>query len=60
MMILAIEIQQSAYTGMTNDEIAGALNAVSATTRRAVPLAVALAEAYLELVRAATATAQRR
>lgn len=43
MMILAIEIQQPQYSGMTNDEIAGALNAVSATTRRAVPLAEALA-----------------
>lgn len=43
MMILAIEIQQPAYAGMTNDEIAGALNAVSAVTRRAVSLAEALA-----------------
>ena len=36
---LAIEIQQPAYTGMSDGEIAAALNALSAATRRAVPLA---------------------
>ena len=40
-MILANEIQQPAYAGMSDAEIAAALNAVSATTRRAVPLAEA-------------------
>jgi len=38
-MILANEIQQPQYSGMSDAEIAAALNAVSATTRRAVPLA---------------------
>lgn len=39
MTILATEIQQPQYSGMSDDEIAAALNAVSATTRRAVSLA---------------------
>lgn len=41
--MLYVEIGRDAYAGMTNDEIAGALNAVSATTRRAVSPAEALA-----------------
>lgn len=45
--ILAAEIGLPQYAGMTNDEIAAALNAVSAATRRAVPLAALLATAVL-------------
>ena len=40
---LANEIALPTYTGMSDDEIAAALNAVSAVTRRAVSLAEALA-----------------
>lgn len=40
---LADEISLPQYAGMSDDEIAAALNAVSATTRRAVSLAEALA-----------------
>ena len=47
MTILATEIQQPAYAGMSNDEIVDALNAVSASTRRAVPLSALLATAAL-------------
>jgi hypothetical protein len=43
MTILATEIQQPQYSGMSDGEIAAALNAVSATTRRAVSPAEALA-----------------
>ena len=43
MTILANEIQQPAYAGMSNDEIAAALNAASASTRRAVSLAGGMA-----------------
>lgn len=42
-MILANEIQQPQYAGMSDAEIVDALNAVSATTRRAVSLAEVLA-----------------
>ena len=45
--ILAAELQQPAYAGMSDGEIAAALNAVSASTRRAVPLAALLATAAL-------------
>jgi len=41
--ILAAELQQPQYAGMTDAEIMAALNAVSATTRRAVSPAEALA-----------------
>lgn len=41
--ILAAELQQPQYTGMSDAEIVDALNAVSATTRRAVSPAEALA-----------------
>lgn len=47
MITLATEIQQPAYAGMSDGEIAAALNAVSASTRRAVPLAALLATAAL-------------
>jgi len=47
MITLATEIQQPAYAGMSDGEIAAALNAVSASTRRAVPLASLLATAAL-------------
>ena len=46
-MILANEIQQPAYAGMSDAEIAAALNAVSATTRRAVSLSALLETAAL-------------
>lgn len=46
-MILANEIQQPAYAGMSDDEIVDALNAVSASTRRAVSLSALLATAAL-------------
>lgn len=45
--ILAAELQQPQYAGMTDAEIMAALNAVSASTRRAVPLAALLATAAL-------------
>lgn len=45
--ILAAELQQPQYTGMSDAEIVDALNAVSASTRRAVPLAALLATAAL-------------
>ncbi len=45
--ILAAELQQPQYAGMTDAEIMAALNAVSASTRRAVPLASLLATAAL-------------
>lgn len=44
---LADEISLPQYAGMTNDEIAAALNEVGASTRRAVPLAALLATAAL-------------
>ncbi|WP_347264679.1 hypothetical protein [Nitrobacter sp.] len=44
---LADEISLPQYTGMSDGEIAAALNAVSAATRRAVPLASLLAAAAL-------------
>mgnify|MGYP000929534119 CR=1 FL=1 len=44
---LANEIALPTYTGMSDAEIAAALNAVSAATRRAVPLASLLAAAAL-------------
>ena len=47
MTILATEIQQPQYSGMSDGEIVDALNAVSASTRRAVPLAALLATAAL-------------
>lgn len=47
MITLATEIQQPAYAGMSDAEIAAALNEVSAATRRAVPLASLLATAAL-------------
>lgn len=47
MTILANEIQQPAYAGMSDAEIAAALNAVSATTRRAVSLSALLETAAL-------------
>lgn len=47
MTILATEIQQPQYSGMSDGEIMAALNAVSASTRRAVPLAALLATAAL-------------
>ena len=47
MTILATEIQQPAYAGMSDAEIAASLNEVSASTRRAVPLAALLATAAL-------------
>lgn len=45
--VLAGEISQPQYAGMTDAEIVAALNAVSAATRRAVPLAALLATAAL-------------
>lgn len=47
MTILATEIQQPQYSGMSDAEIAASLNEVSASTRRAVPLAALLATAAL-------------
>lgn len=44
---LAAEIALPAYVGMSNDEIAAALNTPGASTRRAVPLAALLATAAL-------------
>lgn len=43
MTILATEIQQPAYAGMSDGEIAAALNAISAPTRRTAPLAGGMA-----------------
>ena len=40
---LANEIALPTYAGMSDDEIVDALNAVSATTRRRVPLAGGMA-----------------
>lgn len=45
--ILAAELQQPQYAGMTDAEIMAALNEVGAVTRRAVPLASLLATAAL-------------
>lgn len=45
--ILAAELQQPQYAGMSDDEIMAALNEVGAVTRRAVPLASLLATAAL-------------
>lgn len=45
--ILAAELQQPQYAGMTDAEIMAALNEVGAVTRRAVPLASLLAAAAL-------------
>lgn len=45
--ILSNEIRLPQYAGMTDAEIVAALNAVSASTRRAVPLASLLATAAL-------------
>lgn len=45
--VLATEIQLPGYANMTDAEIVDALNAVSASTRRAVPLAALLATAAL-------------
>lgn len=45
--ILAAELQQPQYAGMTDAEIIAALNEVGAVTRRAVPLASLLATAAL-------------
>ena len=45
--ILSNEIRLPQYSGMSDGEIAAALNAVSASTRRAVPLAALLATAAL-------------
>lgn len=47
MTILATEIQQPQYSGMSDDEIMAALNEVGAVTRRAVPLASLLAATAL-------------
>ena len=41
--ILAAELQQPQYAGMTDTEIAAALNAPGVSTRRAVPLAGGMA-----------------